>query len=282
MSSVLFDVPGPRARARHRLWSIVGGFVVLLVLAAVIWKLWTEEAIVPEKWAFLTDGDIVWDLFVGLLSTLFAAAVAIAGAVVFGVVFAAGRLSERVWLRTPAVAVVEFFRATPLLLLMFFLFIAYGYAIGEAFGALVISLILYNGSVLAEIFRAGVKAVPRGQSEAAYAIGMRKSQVMLLVLVPQAVRTMLPALVSQCVVCLKDTALGYTIGYVALLRVGKSIFVDFTNNNPIAVGLVVAAVFIVICYSLSRLAVHLEERQRRQGRQPVAREGEPGAVADAG
>jgi len=279
MSSVLFDVPGPRAQVRHRLWSLLGGLFVAAVLGALLWKLWVEEAITPDKWSFLTEPDILLALLEGLVVTLFAAATAIVASVVFGVVFASGRLSERAWLRLPSVAVVEFFRAVPLLLMIFFLFLAYGDVLTR-FGALVLALTLYNGSVLAEIFRAGILAVPKGQREAAQAVGLRKSQVMLLVLVPQAVRTMLPAIVSQCVVALKDTALGYTIGYSGIVREGEAIFTDFTRNNPIAVGIVLAAVFIVINYGLSRLAVHLESRLRSEGDNPVTvQQGGAGSTA---
>ena len=104
---------------------------------------------------------------------------------------------------------VEFFRAVPVLLLMVFIWYLIGInRDGASFWAVVIALTLYNGAVLAEVLRAGVNAVPKGQREAAYAIGMRKSQVMNIVLLPQAVKIMLPAIISQCIVALKDTALG--------------------------------------------------------------------------
>jgi glutamate transport system permease protein len=268
MTSVLFDAPGPRTRARHRVITVVAGVAVAAVLALVLWKLWVEEAITPEKWSFLTEPNIVLALLLALLKTLLTAAAAIVASVVFGVVFAMGRLSDHAVLRWPSVAVVEFFRAVPLLLLIFFLFLAYG-GILNTYGALILALMLYNGSVLAEVFRAGINAVPKGQREAAYAIGMRTGQVMRQILLPQGIRTMLPAIISQCVVALKDTTLGYIIGNPAFLREAEQIFVDFTRNNPIAVGLVVAATFILINYGLSRLAIYLESRMRRQGRRVV-------------
>jgi glutamate transport system permease protein len=135
---------------------------------------------------------------------------------------------------------------------------------------------LYNGSVLAEIFRAGILSVPRGQSEAAYAIGMRKGQVMRLILAPQAVRSMLPAIISQCVVALKDTALGFIIGAPGIVRDAERIYIAPQYNNPLAVGILLAAIFIVINYSLSRLAIWLESRLRREGRAVVR--AEPAAV----
>ena len=123
---------------------------------------------------------------------------------------------------------------------------------------------LYNGAVLAEVFRAGVNAVSRGQSEAAYAVGMRKSQVMRIVLMPQAVRFMLPAIISQCVVVLKDTSLGYVIIYPELLREGRSI-AEFVNNNLVTY-LLIAAIYIAMNSTLSALATWLEGRTSRGGR----------------
>ncbi|MEQ4204819.1 amino acid ABC transporter permease [Actinopolymorpha sp. B17G11] len=281
MSAVLFDVPGPKALARQRIYTAVGTLAMAAVLAWALWKLWDTEQITPDKWAAFTKPLIIGALAEGLVTTLSAAAVAIVLAVVFGAVFAAGRLSDHAWLRVPSVAIVEFFRAVPLLLLILFIFFGFGNIFGP-FWALVIGLMLYNGSVLAEIFRAGILAVPRGQSEAGYAIGLRKSQVMALVLAPQAVRSMLPAIISQCVVALKDTALGFAIGAPGIVRVGEQIYVSPLYNNPLTVGIVLAAIFIVINYGLGRLAQWLESRMRRQGRRVVPVAAVPGAGPDAG
>lgn len=259
-SSVLFDIPGPRAVARNRVGAIVGGVVVVGIGALVIWRLWSREAITPDKFTPYTDPDIINGLGQAIVATLEAAALAIVLALAFGVVFCAGRLSDRAWVRAPAVAVIEFFRAVPLLLMILALFLGFGQDIGVLW-SLVLGLMFYNGSVLAEIFRAGIASVPRGQSEAAYAIGLRKSQVMRIVLVPQAVRTMLPAIVSQCVVALKDTSLGFVIGYAELARFNKSVYTFY--NNILASTIVVTAIYVAMNFSLSRLAVWLEARQRR-------------------
>lgn len=267
-TNVLFDLPGPKARARQRIYTVLSltGFAALL--GWVLWILWEREQITPEKWEPFTQSQIIEALAEGVLDTLLAAVVAIGLAIIFGIVFASGRLSDRRWLRWPSILVIEFFRAVPLLLLIFFLFIGYADVLGR-FWALVLGLTLYNGSVLAEIFRAGVLAVPRGQSEAAYALGMRKSQVLRSVLGPQAVRSMLPAIISQSVVCLKDTALGYIIGAPGVVRTGELIAINPAYRNYVAVGIVLAAIFIVINYSLSKLAVYLESRLRREGREVV-------------
>jgi glutamate transport system permease protein len=267
-SSVLYDIPGPRARARHRVYAVVGSLAILALLGYVGWKLWEAEQITPENWTFLGEPDIVMSLVEGLGVTLSAAALAILLAIGFGATFAAGKLSDHAVVRWPSIAVVEFFRAVPVLLLILGLYLVYGDTIGSFF-AVVIGLTLYNGSVLAEVFRAGILAVPKGQREAAYAVGLRKGQVLRLIQAPQAVSTMLPAIVSQCVVALKDTALGFAIGAPELIRAAELIYTSIFFNNPIAVALVLVLVYVTINYSISRLAQWLEARMRRQGKEAV-------------
>jgi glutamate transport system permease protein len=272
-AAVLYDVPGPRALRRQRVAGGIGALGVAVVLALVGRKLAAEGQFDAETWEFLTVEGTWRAIWEGLRNTLRVAAVAILLALVFGGVFAVARLSDRWFVRWPAIAVIEFFRAVPLLLLILFIFLGFADEIGR-FWSLTLALVLYNGSVLAEIFRAGIASVPRGQSEAAYAIGMTKAQVMRIVLVPQAVRIMLPAIISQSVVALKDTALGSIIAYAELARVGRQLYVFY--NNPLAVGVTIAAIYVVINYSLSKLAVAVEARQRRV--RPAAGADGPAAV----
>lgn len=268
MSSVLYDIPGPRARARHHLYSVVGVILIGGLLGYIGWKLWQAEQITPENWTFLGEPDILMQLLEALGVTLSLAAFAIVLAIAFGAVFAAGRLSDHAVVRWPSIAVIEFFRAVPVLLMMYFLNFSYSSVLG-AYGSVVVALMLYNGSVLAEVFRAGILAVPTGQREAAYAIGMRKGQVLRMIQAPQAISTMLPAIISQCVVALKDTALGFAIGAPELSHTAELIYTAITYNNPIAVAIVLMAVYVTINYSLSRLARWLESRMRRQGKEAV-------------
>jgi glutamate transport system permease protein len=195
-----------------------------------------------------------------------------------------GRLSDHWWLSVPAGVVVEFFRAVPLLLLMFFIFYGVPFiteAPMDPFWAVVIGLTLYNGSVLAEAFRAGIKSVARGQSEAGYAIGMRKSQVMREILVPQAARAMLPVIVSQLVVLVKDTALGYIIGYSELLQDGvNTLAANF--GNIVAAAIVAAIIYIAVNASLTAFAGWLERRTRRQGKSPKATGPVPAGAVQTG
>jgi glutamate transport system permease protein len=180
-------------------------------------------------------------------------------AIGFGLIFGAGKLSDRRWLSWPSWLVVEFFRAVPVLLLMVFIFFSYG--VGDGFGSywsVVFALTLYNGSVLAEVFRAGVNAVPAGQAEAAYAIGMRKSQVMRLVLLPQAVKIMLPAIISQMVVALKDTSLGFYIAAPGLTAVGKALYGQF--KNQVQTAIVLAVIYILVNMILTWIATRIQRR----------------------
>jgi glutamate transport system permease protein len=261
MSSVLFDTPGPATRRRHRLYAVLGSVVLLAVLGVVVWRLQATGQFAYDLWEpFLTPTYIRALLVDGLLKTLQIAFSSVLLAVVFGLAFGVAKLSEHAWVRVPAFLVVEFFRAVPVLLLMFFVFLTYGAGEGGigSYWSVVIALTLYNGSVLAEVFRAGIQAVPQGQAEAAYALGMRKSQVMMSILLPQGVKIMLPAIISQCVVALKDTTLGYAILAPGLIEVGKAIFQEFSNQLQAAV--VMAVMFIIVNLLLSALATWVQRR----------------------
>jgi glutamate transport system permease protein len=263
MTAVLFDVPGPRARTRYQLAAVVGGLIVVAILGFVLFRLAQSGLFDAEQWDWITYELIQLSLLSGLLATLQAFAVGAVLALTFGALFATARLSDHAWIRTPAVAIVEFFRAIPLLILMFLLY--YGMGI-SAFWAVVFGLMLYNGSVLAEVFRAGILAVPRGQSEASYAIGMRKTQVMTAVLLPQALTAMLPTVISQLVVLLKDTALGFIIQYQELLYVGRQIGSQLQLDAPIIpVAIVIAIIYITMCVLLSLAATRAERWSRTRG-----------------
>jgi glutamate transport system permease protein len=259
--SVLFDAPGPRTVARYRAYTVAATVAVLALLALAVWRLYETGQFAYEKWEpFLTPAYIRALLVDGLLKTLQMAFSAVLGAVVLGVVLGVGKLSDHGWVRWPCWAIVEFFRAVPVLLLMILVFYAYGISRGDsgAYWSVVVALTLYNGAVLAEVFRAGVLAVPAGQAEAAYALGMRKPQVMSIVLLPQAVKIMLPAIISQCVVALKDTSLGYAVTAPGLTAVGKSIWQGYANHVPTII--VIAALYIGTNLALTWVATWVQRR----------------------
>ncbi|MGW5780724.1 amino acid ABC transporter permease [Streptomyces sp. NPDC003863] len=286
MSSVLYDTPGPRARRRNVGYTIV--FVAVLALAAwwVLGALNAKHQLDADKWSpFVTDSE-VWTTYLlpGLTETLKAAALSIVIALPLGAALGIGRLSDHRWVRVPVGAVVEFFRAIPVLLLMMFASALYAQftTVSSDFRplyAVVTGLVLYNASVIAEVVRAGVLTLPRGQGDAAVALGMRKGQTMLYVLLPQAVTVMLPALVSQLVVIVKDTALGGALlGFGELLSQNRQITANY-GANTIATLVVIALLYIVINFLLTTLASRLERRLRRGRRSPsVALPAQAGAT----
>jgi glutamate transport system permease protein len=218
-----------------------------------------------ERWEWFTQGG-VWENIIlpGVKGTLKAFALGGVLAMLFGLVFGVGRMSQNLAVRLASGAVVEFFRSIPLLLLMFFLYYLNLFeGSTNAFFGVVGGLVLYNGSVLAEVVRAGVNSLPSGQREAGLAIGLSQGQVMRQILLPQALRAMLPAVIAQFVVLLKDTALGFIIGYVELLRTMTQVG---PSNTLIPAAIVFAAMFIAMNLTLGAIANWLERRLRRQGK----------------
>ncbi|MFJ3965262.1 amino acid ABC transporter permease [Streptomyces sp. NPDC090036] len=270
MTSVLYDVPGPKAKARN--WIYSGIFIVLFGL--VMWwalSLMAENGqLEADKWTpFVTDSR-VWTTYLipGLIETLKAGALSMVIALPLGALLGIGRLSDHAWVRGSVGAWVEFFRAIPVLMLMLFSSALYAPQLMDVpsdtrpFWAVVTGLVLYNSAVIAEIVRAGVLSLPRGQTDAAKAIGMRKGQTMFHVLIPQAVTAMLPALVSQLVVILKDTALGGALlGFAELLSMNRQISANYSNT--IATLVVIALIYIVVNFGLTTFASQLEGRLRK-------------------
>lgn len=265
-ASVLYDAPGPRAKALNRIYSGVS-VVVLLVIAWFVWSKFDEtgqwEA---EKWTPFLESP-AWENFLipGIIGTLSAFAAGSVLALVFGFVFAVGRLSQSKLVSLPSAVVIEFFRSIPMLLLMMFIYFMQA-PLGfdtDVFWAVVLGLMLYNGSVLAEIIRAGVGALPKGQTEAGVAVGLSDGQVMRAILLPQAVRSMLPAIIAQLVVLLKDTALGYILAYSELLN--QIVKLDGNFKNLIPAAIVVAAIYITLNTILGLIASYVEVRTRRVG-----------------
>ncbi|TWD72500.1 amino acid ABC transporter membrane protein 2 (PAAT family) [Kribbella amoyensis] len=269
-SSVLFDAPGPKTK---RLYAVIGAasiVVVLLGLWFVISKLEEKGQLTKAKWEPFLTGEIWTEYLIpGLIGTLVAAAISVVLALTIGVLLGVGRLSRQTWIRWPSGVIVEFFRAVPVLLMMLFTYALYAFY--EVFppdrlalAAVVTGLTLYNGSVVAELVRSGVHSLPKGQNEAALAIGLTEGKTMRLVLLPQAITAMLPAIVGQLVVVLKDTALGYIITYEELLRKAEQI--GNYKSNLLPALIVVGAIFVIVNYFVSLLAQFVEGRMRRRGR----------------
>ena len=285
-TSVLYDTPGPRAKRRVLIFSVIAGLAILAGLALVGMKLNEQEQFTPDKWTPLFDPSneqfpLVWErIGTALGATLTAAALAMAFSLVIGTLLAVTRVTAARWYRWAVVGLVEFLRGVPVVIAIFF-----AARVLPTLGAdldplwyLVIGLTLYNSVVIAEIVRAGINSLPRGQKEAADSLGLTRGQVLRIVLLPQAFRAMLPALISQLVVVLKDTSLGFIISYEELVRVAGQI--KEVLSNPIQTYLLIAVIFIVVNYALSRLAVYTE-RRLSQGKKTARTKGGKAATLPA-
>jgi glutamate transport system permease protein len=285
MTSVLYDAPGPRAKRRNIVYTAV--FLAALALG-IWWVLGTMSDHGQLEWSlwkpFIEAPAWTTYLLPGLANTLKAAALAMVIALPLGAIFGIARLSDHRWVRVPSGAVVEFFRAIPVLLLMLFaneFYSSYTNISSDVrpLYAVVTGLVLYNASVLAEVVRAGILSLPKGQSEAAKAIGLRKGQTMTNVLLPQSVTAMLPALVSQLVVIVKDTALGGALlAFAELLSAQGTLSANYANTIPSFI--VVALIFIVVNLILTTFASWLERRLRRGKRSTGAVLTAPGGAEE--
>lgn len=292
-ASVLYDVPGPKAKVRNRVYTVLGALAVLALIGFVVMRLNATGQFEPERWNIFNNAGVRTNIRTGLLTTLEVFAVAAVLSLVLGILLAVARLSDHKPVRWLATGFVELFRAVPLLITIYVIWVllltnrdALGLSGNQPqFWALVIGLSVYNGSVQAEVLRAGINSVPKGQREAAYALGMSKTQVMTTVLIPQAVRAMLPTIISQLVVTLKDTSLGYIITFEELLYTARLMSTNILVNGEdtyVPFIIVTGSLYVAMCLALSALANWIERRGRRAKTGiGVAAAGEPVAATDA-
>ncbi|MGC5626807.1 amino acid ABC transporter permease [Georgenia sp. Z1344] len=260
---LLFDAPGPKARRNIWIVNIVGLVVILGIAWFIIDALNEKGQFTSEKWAPLAEWS-TWEnnYLPGIMATIRAAAVAIVLANIVGLVLGLGRLAQNPIVRGIAGTIVEFFRAVPVLVLMLFFNILFSRTLAPdgalfdqrdaPFLAVVVGLTLYNSAVIAELVRSGVHTLPGGQREAALAIGMPRGKSLRIVELPQALVAMMPAMVSQLVVILKDSSLGYLVSYSELLLNGR--LVGTTNANLLPSLFVVACIFIILNLTLTTIA----------------------------
>lgn len=278
-TSVLYDLPGPQARRRARIGTVASLIVIIGLVAIAAKRLSDNGQFEADVWApLLNPGNenfsLVWQLIgKGLLNTLIAAVLAIALSLVVGVTLGVGRMMLGPTLGAPVFLFIQFFRGLPVIITIvmvwrFMVELGLDDVVAPLPGDtslwyLVIGLTLYNSVIIAEILRAGVASLPRGQGEAGLAVGMTPGQSMQSILLPQAFRVMLPALISQFVVALKDTSLVALIGlsYFELLNRGNQISQNL--DNRLQTLFIIGLVFVLINYGLSRLATWTERRMSR-------------------
>ena len=271
-ATVLYDAPGPRAQRRSRIISLVGIVALLALVGWVVYRLSipqvaangneTAAILDPTRWETLGDPR-VWQLLArGAGATLGAAAVGMVGALLLAVLLAFGRLASSPLIRVPVTVVLEFFRGMPVLLMMLFILLV---ASTGAFWAVVIALVVYNGSILGEALRAGILSLGKGQREAGLSIGLTPVRTRLLIELPQAFTQMLPIIMAQLVVLLKDTSLGYIVGYPELLATVKNLSNYFGNYYAFTFWLVGAVLYLGINLAVSwigRRAARFVEAKR--------------------
>ncbi len=277
--SVLYDIPGPVMRRRTTIGTAIAAAVLVGLLVLVLFQLGANGQLDGAKWGPLFNPAnqyfvAVWvALGGGLANTLIAAALTLVFALAIGTLLAVARLSSTKAYRLLVITVIELLRGLPVVITIYFasrVLPEIGIALPPLW-YLVIGLTAYNCVIIAEILRAGVAALPRGQTEAAYAVGLSRLQTLRMILLPQAFRIMLPALISQLVVIVKDTSLGFVIfGFSEFVRTANTVIQFFGGqlgiNLPLQMYVAVALVFILINYGLGRLAELVQRRLARGGR----------------
>jgi glutamate transport system permease protein len=287
-SNVLIEELGPRAKQRVRVATMVSIVVLVAIAAWVLWTLAGQGQLDPAKWTeIFSSSNMRFLLWEGLiLGTIRASIVAGALSVTFGFLLALARISRSAWLRSATLAYIEFFRALPLLLTIFMVYFGaptLGLDLG-IFWSVVIALTLYNSAVLSEIFRAGIRSLDKGQTEAAQAIGLPYWPMMRLIILPQAVRRMIPAIVAQMATLTKDVSLGFVIGYPEFVQRASRIESFSEEAGNFQAYVFAAVVYFFVIWALARFADYLNERQPTQSAAPVdAEDGDeedPGEILD--
>lgn len=261
-SSVLFDAPGPRALRRSRVISVVGFLFIAALVAWIIFTLASPRVSAngatqpgvfdPSRWDIFRDLALWRGIGTGLLNTLRMAAVAGALAIVIGILFSFGRTARSALVRVPTTIVLEFFRGMPVLLMMLFILLIFSTG---SYRAGVAALAIYNGAIIGEILRAGIASLPRGQRESGLALGLTPVKTRMMIEFPQAFRQMLPIIIAQLIVLLKDTSLAYIISYPEILRyVAYELPNYFGNRYFFPLFFVVLAIYLALNLSLSWLA----------------------------
>ena len=257
VEDLLFGDLGPQARAVTRAVSAAVAVALLVLAAGVVYRFHAAGQLEGRLWGFF-GWQTTWAFLAqGLLGTLASAAMAAAIALVVGLVLMAGRLSGRRLLRWPATAAIEFLRGVPTLLLIYVCFLVLP-SVGirlSAYWMLTLPVGLSTAAVVAEVYRAGVLAVPRGQTDAARALGLREVRVFAHVVFPQALRFIVPALVAQLVIVVKDTTFGYVVTYGELMQNARVLIANYRSLVP--VYLVVAVLYCLVNYAISRASRRL-------------------------
>lgn len=268
MRDALYEEPGPRTKRNIRIFTAIALVLVAFLVYRIGWRFYVTGQLSAKYWSFFARWSTWKFLLDGLLGTVGVSLTAGALALVWATVLMLGRISERRWLSTLCHVVINFNRGVPSLLLIYFFFLVvpqYGVKMAS-FWMIALPVAITASGVLAEVLRAGVNAVPKGQTEAALSLGMRHMRIMLKIVLPQALRIVIPSLVSQLVVVVKDTTLGYVVSYPDMLQNGRVLITNY--DALVSTYFVVAIIYILINYAINQLSVYLA---RRSGNKVIAR-----------
>ena len=257
LEDILFSAPSLRAQATQRVMSGVAVAVLLILAAGVVLRFQSAGQLDARFWNFFAWPTTWAFLGQGLLGTLASAAMAAVIALTLGLVLMIGRLAPLRLARWPSVAAIEFLRGTPSLLLIYVCFLVLP-QVGiklSTYWMLTLPIGLSAAAVVAEVYRAGVLAVPRGQTHAARSLGLTEAQVFFSVVFPQALRYIVPALVAQLVIVVKDTTFGYVVTYGELMQNAKVLIANYHALVP--VYLVVAVLYCLVNYAISKASERL-------------------------
>ncbi|MBI4640784.1 MAG: amino acid ABC transporter permease [Candidatus Tectomicrobia bacterium] len=259
---------------------------LIVTLSTTIVAIWFGVKLYREAdWIFLAKSvKVVWEnlplmligapglhkpLFGlgGLILSLSLAAISIMISFVIGLVFGTARLSQRFYLRYPAILYIEVIRGTPLIMVIFWFYFFIPIFTGRDIGIFwssAVAFSIFSGAYLAEIVRAGIQAVPFGHREAAFSTGLTYFQTMRYIILPQALKIMIPPMVGQFISLFKDTSLAFVIGLRELMSIATNV-----NNReiyyPFAIYITVACLYFLCSFSMSRVARKLEERLTPEG-----------------
>lgn len=260
MRDALYEAPGPKTRAKIRIGTAITSVLVAGLLGLVIYQFWKTGQLDPRYWSFFTWGSTWAYLMAGLRGTLTVALTAGAIALVLGMFLMLGRTSGIRWLAAICRVITDFFRGVPSLLLIYFFFLVvpqYGIKM-SSFWMITLPVALAASGVLAEVLRAGVNAVPRGQTEAALALGMRPFRVMMKIVLPQAIRYVIPSLISQLVVVVKDTTVAYVVSYPDMLQNARVLITNY--DALVSTYFVVAVIYILLNYAINQLSIYVSHK----------------------
>lgn len=256
----LYEEPGPKTQKLIIAATIFAAIVVLIGCAFIVRQFYITGQLDPKYWEFFGRLSTWKFLGAGFVGTIKAALVAGVLALLGGLVLMWGRLSKIAPVRWVARAITEFFRGVPSLLFVYFFFIVMPTIDVKmpSFWMITLPAAMSAAGACAEVFRAGVNAVPAGQVEAAKSLGMSKTKTMLRIQLPQAIRFVVPTLISQLVIVVKDTTLAYVVSYPDLLQNGRVLIANY--DALVSVYLVVAVVYIVLNYLINKASVAIADK----------------------